>query len=156
MSDFRGVAHASISDLFADGLSVSEIVEIARIIAGGVLAATLVFYGLNFWRKKLDEDERHDRLLERYSLDIDRGSWIVETVLDIRSENSDAEIPQAWLQGVSCGLFPLNSSQEPQETDAVDALGILLGKGASFRLSPNGAEIEVTDKASKRVGKDAG
>lgn len=147
--------NTTIGQILTDGVSVGEVADLIKIIAGGALSVTLLFYALNFWRKKLDEDERHDRILERYSLDIDRGSWIVETVLDIRSESPDAEIPQAWLQGVSAGLFPLNSSQEPEDTDAVDALGILLSKGASFRISPSGAEIEVTDKASRRIGKDA-
>ena len=147
--------NGSVSSLLSDGISIGEAIDLSKIIGGGLISITLIFYALNFWRKKVDEDERHERLLERYSLDIDRGSWIVETVLDIRSENPDAEIPDLWLQGVSSGLFPASSDSSDDKEDAVDALGVLLKKGAHFKLGPNGAEFELSEKAAKRVGRDA-
>lgn len=147
--------NGSASQLLTDGLSVGEAIDLTKMVGGGTIAIALTFYALNFWRKKIDDDERHERLLERYSLDIDRGSWIVETVFDIRSENPDAEISGVWLEGVSGGLFPLASESSDEKDDAVDALGILLKKGAHFRLTPNGAEFELSEKAAKRVGRDA-
>ena len=152
---YTAAVNGSVSSLLSDGVSVGEAVDLFKIIGGGLISITLIFYALNFWRKKVDEDERHERLLERYSLDIDRGSWIVETVLDIRSENPDAEIPDLWLQGVSSGLFPSSSDSSEHKEDAVDALGVLLKKGAHFKLGPNGAEFELSEKAAKRVGRDA-
>jgi len=134
-------------------------IQAVRVLASSTLFAILLFYILGYWRKSIDEDIQFDRMLERYALDIDRASWVVETVLEVRGENRQSEagdgedVPDLWLQGVTANLFPFDSKIESDDDTALDALGELLKKSANLSIGPNGAQLDISGGSARAIGR---
>lgn len=123
----------------------------------GSTAAVVVFgfYLLGYLRKLEAEDTRYERDLERFSLDIDRASWVIETIMDFDSEGKDRTIPDKWLNNATASLFGSSQQVSDEDDNALEALGKLLGTGAKLRVGPDGAEITLEPKAAKKVAKSA-
>ncbi len=120
-----------------------------------VAAATgLVFYLLNWWRRVHSDDLRVERDLERYRYDIDRATWIVETILEARSKEG-GEVPVDWIHGVTQGLFARGDGSDPDH-EAMDALAALLGVSARAELGPGGTKFEIKRDGLKRLARSQG
>ncbi|WP_443750706.1 hypothetical protein [Asticcacaulis solisilvae] len=120
--------------------------------------AGMGFYFLGWLRQTHNDDLRTERDLERYLYDVDRSSWIIETVLEARSKESEdgkqAEIPSEWISGVTHGLFA--KSEEKQEGDkAMEILASLFNFSANAKFGPQGPEFELNKGGLKKLGKAA-
>lgn len=115
--------------------------RLALLTVGAVGAAA---YLLNFLRHMHDDDLRAERDLERYLYDVDRASWVIETVLEAQrrdGEQEPVEIPAEWVQGVTRNLFTKSESKDPEES-SLAAVGSLFNFAAEAELSPAGTKLK--------------
>jgi len=120
----------------------------------GIVAATVIgLYMLNYLRSLEAEAGKRAHSLERYLFDIDRASWVIETVLEMgEEENGLSSVPPAWLDGVTQNLFGQDQS-EKSDDGPVDTLTQLMASGAMVKVGNGEASIECSPKASKKVAK---
>jgi len=123
----------------------------ARIVGGSAAFFVVLIYLLSFLKRVSEEDATANQQLERYSLDMERSSWAIETVFELQGRGN-TEIPEQWLDGVTNNLFG-EVKTETDEKTALEALGEILQTGAEFEMGPNGGALRLKNKASKRVGK---
>lgn len=118
----------------------------------GIVAATAIgLYMLSYLRSLEAEAGKRAHSLERYLFDIDRASWVIETVLEMgEEENGLSKVPSAWLDGVTQNLFEQDQSIKSDD-GPVDALTQLMASGALVKVGNGEASIECSPKASKRV-----
>jgi hypothetical protein len=94
--------------------------------------------------------------LERYLYDVDRSSWVIETVLEAQSKENgqeSANIPDNWLQGVTHGLF--RQTEEVEDNDkAMEVLASLFKFSAKAKLGPQGPEFEMNNAGSRKFSKE--
>jgi hypothetical protein len=154
------------------GYAIYETVQLNRILVGAsnasiyvVLAAifrttapillvtALLFYLLTWLKRTHTEDVNAERELERYSYDIDRASWAIETILEVQTKES-GEVPSLWIEGVTRSLFT-RATHKDEDRDALDALGSLLNLSAKAEIGPNGPRFELGRSGLRRLGKAA-
>lgn len=124
-----------------------------KVLASSALATVLIFYVLGYIRKLSSDDTKFERELEMFSLDIDRASWIIETVMEFREDEDGQTIPITWLEGATANLFSSNLQAQSKEDDAINALAEILRTGAQLKIGSNGAELTLDKSASKKVGR---
>ena len=123
-----------------------------RFLFAAAAAAGLLFYLLGWLRRLHSEDVRNERELERYRYDIDRASWVVETILEARA--TEGEVPKEWVEGVTHNLFARNE-QRDSEQNALEAVAALLGISAKAELGPEGTKLELKRDGLRRLKKAA-
>ncbi len=123
--------------------------------AAGAAGVAFLWAGLS-GLKRAEEAERAQSLrLQRYSHDMDRASWVVETILQLSSTES-AKVPDVWLESVCNDLFKSDPDKASATPDSLEALGALLDATARAKIGTNGFEFELERKDAKRVAKQAG
>lgn len=123
-----------------------------RLGAASAAFLFLVFYMLSFLKKISEEDSRSQRQVERYSLDIDRASWVIETVLEVQSRENSA-VPKEWLVGVTTDMFGGEAKTASEEKTALEAFGEILQTGVELEVSGSGGALKLNPKSAKRIGK---
>ncbi len=119
-----------------------------------IASFVLLFWLLQFLRSRIESSRLRQIRLERYALDVERGSWIVETLLATRDEEGVPDLPQAWLDGATRNLFTdASPSKEKRETDPLIALGNLLSTGASLKLGDGTNQLSLNSSASRKTAK---
>lgn len=132
--------------------------NIAILIRGTLSFITGIAFSywlLNHLRSRAEQTLARRNKLERFSLDIDRASWIIETVMEFKEdEEGVTNVPKSWLDGATSGLFSeSNLINETSETDALSSLSDLLASGASLSLGNGGAQLKLDPKAAKKIAK---
>lgn len=125
-------------------------------VRGAVLSGVaigFVVYLLTFLRRNHDEDVQYHRELQRYGMDINRASWVIETAMEMTSKEN-ASLPEAWVHGACSGLFQ-SGRQKDSEVNSLSALGAVMGLGPDVEVSPTGAKLSFSGKAAKAAAKDA-
>ena len=124
-----------------------------RGVALSGVAIGLIVYLLTFMRRNHDEELRYQRELQRYGMDINRASWVIETAMEMTTKE-DATLPDAWVIGACSGLFQSGRGNEA-EVNSLSALGAVLGLGPDLEIGPTGAKLSLSGKAAKSAAKDA-
>lgn len=109
-------------------------------------------YLLRYLRSIEAEAGRRALALEQNLFDIDRASWVVETVMELKEEEGMTSVPGPWLEGVTRGLFQHNKEEEV-ERGPVDALVGLMGSRMALKLNNGNNEVSFDSKASKTIAK---
>ena len=125
----------------------------ARFFGSSALAAALIFYWLSYRKRIADDDARFERQLELFSLDINRASWAIETIIEFQDEAGAGEVPEAWLKGVTSNMFEPGEPGVSDETNALEALGALLKTGVRLEAGGNGFSLTTDPKSSKKIGR---
>lgn len=119
----------------------------------GIAAAVAVgLYLLRYLRNIEAEAGRRALALEQNLFDIDRASWVVETVMELKDEEGMTSVPGPWLEGVTRGLFQ-HHGEESEERGPVDALIGLMGSGMALKLNSGGSEVSFDSKAAKAIAR---
>jgi hypothetical protein len=151
------ISAVEISQLLKVGAynSMAFYIASARLAASSAAAGGTVFYLLGWFKRLHDNDLRTHRDLERYLYDVDRASWVVETMLESQRKGENelpAEIPHDWVLGVTHGLFARNEPRDESQA-TMEALGSLLNFAAEAELGPQGPRIKLTKAGIKRLSK---
>lgn len=121
------------------------------VVLSGVAFGFLV-YLLTFVRKSHDEDVRYHRDLQRYSMDVNRASWVIETAMEMTTKEN-ATLPEKWIEGATANLFQTSNSKS-SEVNSLSALGAVLGLGPEIETGPEGTKVRLNGKATKAASKD--
>ena len=131
--------------------STSIWVLLARGTVSSIVAVSFLLYAVTWLRKIYHDDVRVQRDLERYAYDLNRASWAIETIMEAGSKEG-AEIPAAWINGVSKNLFESGSGHK--ESDAGDAITAVLRASARAKIGPGGAEFELNNRGTNKLAKE--
>lgn len=115
----------------------------------GIGGAAFIWAGLSGLKGSTESQRRFSQQLQRYSFDMDRASWVVETLLQMNSMES-AQVPDVWLEAACRELF----AQEPTSDgagDSLTALAALLDATARAKIGTNGFEFELNKRALRRL-----
>ena len=121
-------------------------------LRGFLLSAVAIgfaYYLVAMYRKSHDEDVATLRELQRYGMDINRASWIIETAMEMTTKEN-AKIPEKWIEGTCTGLFQIGPAKS-QEVSSLAALGALMGLGPELEVGPEGPRVKLMPKSSKKV-----
>ena len=91
------------------------------------------------------------REVNRFNLDLARASWVIETVLEVQHEKK-GEVPQAWIDGVTNGLFD-DKSTNTEMDDRAQALKSLLAFTAGASFGPEGPRVELNRSGARKLSK---
>lgn len=125
-------------------------VQSIKSIASGIGGAAFIWSGLSGLAKTTKRETEHAQALQRYSLDMDRASWIVETLLQM-SATETAQIPNIWLEAAARDLFRNTHDNAVKEPQSLDALAALLDSTARAKIGTQGFEFEIDRKAARRL-----
>ncbi|TPK67112.1 MULTISPECIES: hypothetical protein [unclassified Mesorhizobium] len=122
-------------------------VVLARAAVTGIGAVAFLVYAIA-WLKNIYHDRlRAHRDLERYSIDLNRASWAVETIMEAKHDGST--IPDILVAGVSRNLF--GEGDKSSDGHGSEALGSLLRASTRAKIGPTGAEFEMTSRGARKL-----
>ncbi|MDE2567523.1 MAG: hypothetical protein KGM93_01285 [Sphingomonadales bacterium] len=122
---------------------------VGKSLVAGIGGAAFLWAGLSGLKSTSRHASEYDREMRRYSFDMDRASWIVETILQM-STNESAQVPSEWLESVCRDLFKSLPGQV-DETKSLDALAALLDVTARAKIGTSGIDFEIDRKQAKRL-----
>jgi len=139
------------SDIAAVTLANSSVVWflLARGAVAGIGSIAFLVYAISWLKSIYHADIRAHRDLERYSIDLNRASWAVETIMEAKA--GDGAIPDILIAGMSRNLFDGSSSEGAYAAATNDALGSLLRASAKAKIGPSGAEFELNSRGANRI-----
>jgi|GEM_PF-3521638 len=118
----------------------------------GLAAATFFgFYLIRYFKNLELTANRRALDLERYLFDIDRASWVIETIMELRDEEGISTIPDPWLMGATHNLFGSSGTDIQNKQDPLEALGEILASGAKLKVGNGASELEIQPKAAKKI-----
>lgn len=128
-------------------------VNSAKSLVSAVGGAGFAWAGLSQMRSAATATRMFEESALRYKFDMDRASWIVETILQMNAYEQ-RDIPAAWLESVCRDLF---TSQEAAggEMKSIEALSALFDATAKAKFGTNGVEFEIDRKGAKRLSAPA-
>ncbi|MBZ9862741.1 hypothetical protein [Mesorhizobium sp. CA12] len=124
-------------------------------LRGLVLSAVTVgflAYLITFLRKSYESEVTTLRDLQRYGMDINRASWVIETAMEMTTKEG-AQLPEIWVEGACAGLFQ-NGRGDDKEVGSLAALGAVMGLGPEVSIGPNGASLKLQPKAAKKAANE--
>lgn len=137
-------------------LSLTEGTTFWTHIGQGVLfssgAAFFLLYALSWMRRIYAEDVEYRANVERFQFDIDRASWVIESVMEM-DDKQKATLPNEWMEGVCRNLFN-SAASESSKSGSANALADLLYSMARVKISSNGAEFDIDKSGARRLAKD--
>ena len=128
-----------------------DLSEVATWIKIGLGSATLVGFAtayLGWMNKWFSQHADEEFRLKRLSLDIDRASWLVETVSEWQAEHPDQPLPQELLHQIGGGLFVSNHANSSGDEHA---LSTLLGASSRLQFKASGATIDLDRKGIRKL-----
>lgn len=120
------------------------------LLASAAAVALGVWYlkWLNRWLQRIADAEFK---LQQFRLDIERASWLAETVLEWK-QNSSEPFPDLLAGRLSTGLFQSSKDDiEDPQTPAAQLAEALLGSAASARLRLGDQELSLDRKGIRQL-----
>lgn len=117
--------------------------------ASGVAGAAFGWAGLSGLKAAALAAREYEQNVQRYAFDMDRASWVVETILQMNAIEK-ANVPDEWLEAVCRDLFSIGGKGS-EETKPLEAFAALFDATAKARLGTNGLEFEIDRKGAKKL-----
>jgi hypothetical protein len=115
-----------------------------------VAVALLYLKWENSW---LSQQAKFELTLAATKVDIDRASWITESLLEWNRENPNQPIPIELLQNFSRRLFDWEARIEDHHTASDSLASAILGSAAKLQIGPSGANVEIDRKGLNTLSK---
>lgn len=132
--------------------SVAVVLGIAKPLCLTVLFSTVFILYIKWLNAWFDRNAEEEIMLRKFQLDIDRSSWIVETVLESVSQH-DHQLPTELILKFSNNLFSFKEEQKNSLKHPADELAsALFGSASKAKLNIGGNEIELDKKSIKELG----
>ncbi len=116
-----------------------------------VVAIGFVAYAIKWLRSVYLDDVRTERRYEKYGHDIDRASFVIETIMEA-GERGNMQVPDAWVEGVSRNLFS-DYDEGESDSNANSALSSLLETISGVKFGPDGSKVSVDRRGAKKLAK---
>lgn len=121
---------------------------LARGFLAGAGAIGFLVYAMSWLKNIYHANVRAHQELERYSTDLNRASWAVETIMEAKS--SGGEIPEALIAGISRNLFG-DSSASVAANSGNEAVASLLRASVGAKIGPSGAEFQLNGRGASKL-----
>lgn len=129
-------------------LTITHAVRSVVLIA---LAVGFVAYAISWLRAIYLDDVRAERRYEKYGYDIDRASFVIETIMEV-GDKENMQVPDAWTDGVCRNLFEDNADRSP-DNNPNHALAALFETISGAKFGPDGAELSMGRRDARRFAK---
>ncbi|MCY3874708.1 MAG: hypothetical protein OXF88_10500 [Rhodobacteraceae bacterium] len=129
-------------------LAISYVIRSIVLVA---LAVGFVAYAINWLRVNYLDDVRTERRYEKYGHDIDRASFVIETIMDV-GKQENMQVPDAWVDGVCRNLFHDRTDRDPDASSS-NALAALFEIIAGAKFGPEGTEVTVDRRGARKFSK---
>ena len=129
-------------------LTVTHAIRSVALIA---LAVGFVAYAIGWLRAASLDDVRAARRYEKYGYDIDRASFVIETIMEV-GEKEDMQVPDAWVDGVCRNLFEDDAGRSADDAPN-HALAALFETVSGAKFGPDGAEFSIGRRDARRFAK---
>ncbi len=123
----------------------------ARSIVLTVVAVGFIAYAINWLRTVYLDDVRAQRRYEKYGHDIDRASFVVETIMEV-GDKENMQVPDAWIDGVCRNLFHESADRNSDESPS-SALAALFESIAGAKFGPSGTELTMERRDARGLAK---
>ena len=117
------------------------------------LAVGFVAYAINWLRVVYLDDVRMERRYESNGDDIDRASFVIETLIEV-GEKESVDVPDAWVEGVCRNLFADKGGGTGSKAPS-DAVTMLLEAISGAKFGPDGTEFSLDRRGAKKLAKEA-
>lgn len=148
------VASIYITEGISGNLDGAAWLIAGKSLLAGVAGGAFLWAGLSNLRTATVSAREFEEAALRYRFDIDRASWVVETILQM-SANEKTEIPSEWLEAVCRHLFE-NRTGSDESTSTLEAVSALFDATAKARFGTNGVEFEIDKKGAKKIANSQG
>lgn len=123
------------------------------LIAVAIAVGTWYLKWINRWLQRIADAEFR---LQQFRLDIERASWLAETVMEWKSK-TDEPFPELLTTRLSTGLFEAAGSEEVDpRTPASQLAEALLGAAATTKLKLGDNELTFDRRALRKLDKNRG
>lgn len=96
----------------------------------------------------------YERNLATARIDIDRASWVTESVLEWQREAGEREMPNQLLESFTRRLFDWDGRLEASHSNADDLASAIIGSAARVNIGADGASVELDRKGVKKLQKE--
>lgn len=118
-----------------------------------ISAIGLILLYLRWETQWLTQQANFERVLSSTKVDIDRASWVAESLLEWNRESPEKEIPSELLQSFTRRLFDWDGKVEDHHSAQDSLASAILGSAAKLQIGPNGANIELDKKGIQKLDK---
>ena len=139
-------------DLDKSNLIVFWTASLKSLVAG-IAGAAFAWARLSGMKNSAKSSREYEQQIQRYAFDMDRASWIVETILQMNSSEI-SQIPDEWLEAVCRDLFS-SSGKKTEETNSLEAFAALFDATAKAKIGTSGIDFEIDRKGAKRIAAEA-
>ncbi len=108
-------------------------------------------YTVSWLRRTYVSNVKAAQDLQKYSLDINRASWTIETIMEMTNKEGRI-LPDRWIEGACHGLFQ-TSEQDHAEITPMEAWTALLSGAAKVQHGPEGTTLELNGKDARKMTK---
>jgi hypothetical protein len=151
-----GAAFVMISVMLAIQADVGDVAGSAafwsrsiKSVISGIAGAAFAWAGLAGLKSSAVAARQYEQAIQRYAFDMDRASWIVETILQMNSVE-EATVPDEWLEAVCRDLFAV-SGTKADDHRSLEAFAALFDATARARIGTTGVEFEIDRKGAKKL-----
>ena len=110
-----------------------------------------IFYAINWLKGIYIDHVRTERGYESYGNDIDRASFVIETILEV-GEKKHAAVPDTWIAGVCRNLFT-EKGNDSYDTASSNLAAIILESISGAKFRSNGSEINIKSRGARKIAK---
>lgn len=150
---FLFVAVSAILTLNYSQLNATDLAfqwsTIAKSTGAGIAGAAFMWAGLAGLKHTASSAREFEQQVQRYAFDMDRASWVVETILQM-SATEKAQVPDEWLQAVCRDLFS-SGGKKSDDARSLESFAALFDATAKARIGTSGVEFEIDRKGAKRL-----
>jgi flagellar motility protein MotE (MotC chaperone) len=147
---FGSQAVPNADGTYASG-AIAFAVKSAALAAAGIALGSWYLGWLNRWLQRIADAEFK---LQQFRLDIERASWLAETVLEWKATSAEP-FPDLLATRLSSGLFVTGSSESNDpKTPATHLAEALFGAASSARLKLGDQELGFDRKSIRGLAKD--
>ncbi|MFT6024773.1 MAG: hypothetical protein ACI9PY_002905 [Ascidiaceihabitans sp.] len=135
--------------------SATEIIlAYAKMTLTSAAALGLLLYAVTWLRSLANQAREYENQLHRYSLDMTRASWTMETLMEL-SNDANETVSDLWLESVTKNLFDMEGGNR-DDTNSLQALGALLNVTSEAEIGPEGPRFRLNRRAAKKAASQAG
>lgn len=116
------------------------------------LGSTTIFF-IKWTNRWFQQHANEEFYLKRLSLDIDRASWLIESVMEWKNEFKDRDIPDKLIESLSKNLFEYEKKDEIDLHPADQLASAILGTAANLKVKTALGEIVLDKSGLKNLRK---
>ncbi len=129
-----------------------QVLLVLRSTLIGLLAFGFIAYSISWLRAMYHDDVRAERRNEKYGDDIDRASFVIETVLEV-GKNENVQVPMTWVESVCRNLFDEDVKLGHSRTNPYQMLMTLMENISGAKFGPDGTEISIDRRGLRGLAK---